>query len=94
MNKVGKDFLNGPPLNFSTIIKNKSVHKGTLFSHFAKELANYNVQRTVTIIANRKYVRKVKILKTLGIPKCKSCRVSEVYNLIVSREGDCDRSRD
>ena len=91
MNKVGKYFLNGPPLNFSTIIKNKSVHKGTLFSHFAKEMANYDVQRTVAIIANRKYVRKVTILKTPGLPKCNSCRVSEIYFSLVSRENDCDR---
>ena len=78
VNKVRKDFLN---LTFPLLLKKKAVHKGTILSHFAKEMGNYEVQRSVTIIANHKYVSKVTILKTLGLPKCKSCRVSEIYNL-------------
>ena len=92
MDKVGKDFLN---LTFPLLLKKRAVHKGTILSHFAKEMANYEVQRSVTIIANRKYFSKVTILKTLGLPK-RIYILESIRNLqltSVSSEGDRDRYR-
>ena len=37
----------------------QKVQKNAILSHFAKETVNYEVQRTETIIAHRKYFAKV-----------------------------------
>ena len=67
-----------------------NVHKGTMLCHFAKEMVNYEVQRTVTIIANCKYVKKVTILKIIG----KSYNVSKkITTHLYCKEGDLNRCR-